>query len=91
MDILDSQMQLKPAEFKYQNFVSKWNSVKCVADIDLKFSIPVTSEKSRFESMIFVSIEAKSYDDYYNFLICCCLHCCNGGVPISACYNGLWC
>ena len=55
MDPSDTQMQLKPAEFKYQNFISKWNSVKCVADIDLKFNIPVTSEKSRFENLIFVS------------------------------------
>lgn len=48
-------MQLKPAEFKYQSFVNKWNTVKCISDIDLKFNIPVTSEKSRFESLIFVS------------------------------------
>ena len=57
MDITDTQMQLSPAEFKYQNFLNKWNSVKCIADVDLRFNIPVTSEKSRFESLIFVSRE----------------------------------
>ena len=55
MDVADQQMQLTPAEFKYQDFVNRWNSVNCIADIDLKFQIPVTSEKSRFENMIFVS------------------------------------
>ena len=59
MDIADTQMQLSPAEFKYQSFISKWNSVKCVADVDLRFNIPVTSEKSRFESLIFVSRETQ--------------------------------
>jgi len=57
MDITDTQMQLSPAEFKYQNFLNKWNSVKCIADVDLRFSIPVTSEKSRFESLIFQGLE----------------------------------
>ena len=57
MDLLDNQMQLRPAEFKYQNFAQKWNSVKCIADIDLKFHLPVTSEKNRFENLIFVSMK----------------------------------
>eukprot|EP00795_Rhopilema_esculentum_P010983 gene10983-19822_t len=62
MSSTDTQMQLKPAEFKYQSFLSKWNSVKCVADIDLRFNLPVTSEKSQFESLIFQGLQDQLED-----------------------------
>lgn len=57
MDISDNNMALRPAEFKYQSFLSKWNSVKCSFGVDVRFHIPVSSEKSRFEIQILQGLQ----------------------------------
>ena len=55
IDVTDNQATMRPAEFKYQSFLSKWHTIKSVADINVKFNIPVSCEKSRLEAQITVS------------------------------------
>ena len=65
IDFCDDQASPKPAEYRYQSFLSNWHTVSCFVDVNVKFNVPLSQEASKTEQKVMYACR-KEVEDIWN-------------------------
>ncbi|XP_031558529.1 protein odr-4 homolog [Actinia tenebrosa] len=62
LDMSDNKSTAQPAEYKYQSFLSRWNTLDTKISLDYKFNVPVKMEKADLNTKIMEGLQSYLQD-----------------------------